>query len=286
MRIALVYNPNAGHGDIERDDLRRRLEAGGHRVEVFGKKKRDMNDAIASAPDVLAVAGGDGTVAKAAIVSFRKDSRAPLFILPAGTANNIARSLGITRPAPELIGALATMRPMPLDVGCVRDGGKERFFVESAGVGFIGAMLRHPMSPRARLLSAIRGFITGRDVAERTARGVERISRAQPPIRVSLIVDGQDLSDHYISVEALNTREVGPHLPLAPGADCGDGMLDLALCRDSSGATRIRRSRAITMSWCAQYGHIDDEPWPKDAAAGDRKVTIAIAGRVPVLLSV
>lgn len=280
MRIALVHNPDAGHGDVDRGDLRRLFEMAGHEVEGFGRKNRGVKEAIAWNPDILAVAGGDGTVARAAIASFRKGSSAPLLVLPVGTANNIARTLGMTRSPAELIRDIPITRHARLDIWRIRRPDDERLFVEGAGVGFLGAMLHSPMTPAKRLFSAVRGVLTRTDIAARIAGGVERFIRAQKPFAVSLIADGVDLSGEYIAAEALNIREVGPHLELAPTADFGDGMLDLVLRRDAKGASYITRARRIEMSWRAEYGHVDDEPWPEEKVVGDTKVSIAIAGHI------
>src|SRR5688572_1459066 len=103
MQIALVHNPGAGGGEVERDDIRRLLEAEGHRVSEYGKDDRDVEQAVATAPDVLVIAGGDGTVARAIAAAFATAGAVPIFILPIGTSNNIARSVGVDRPVPELI---------------------------------------------------------------------------------------------------------------------------------------------------------------------------------------
>ena len=50
-------------------------------------------------------AGGDGTIAK--VVTQLKDRETRVAILPLGTANNIARSFGITGPVEEIVGGLA-----------------------------------------------------------------------------------------------------------------------------------------------------------------------------------
>ena len=68
--------------------------------------------------DLVVAAGGDGTVATAAGIAVR--TSAPLAILPLGTANNIATSLGVSAPAPDLIASWATARRVPFDLGRAR----------------------------------------------------------------------------------------------------------------------------------------------------------------------
>jgi diacylglycerol kinase (ATP) len=277
MRIALVHNPAAGPGEASAGHLRRLFEDRGHDVQLFGKRKGDLNAAIDSGPDVLAVAGGDGTVAKAAIRSYRRESRAPLFIIPTGTANNVAQSLGIQGTVDQVVAQLDSAVATPLDIGRARGGGRRRFFLESAGLGFIGSMLRNPSPP---------------------AGGMAQIIRDQPPMKISLRCDKVDLDGEYVALEALNVSRIGPRLIFAPGANPGDGLLDLALYRESdveriAAATHddervlsspdTRRARRIKVKWQAQYGHVDDAPWPRDATEEDVKVKIRIVGHVIVL---
>jgi diacylglycerol kinase (ATP) len=299
MRIALVYNPTAGEGEFEGDELRRLLETQGFEVDDFGKKKKSVKHAIASAPDVLAIAGGDGTVARAAITSFKEGSTAPIFILPVGTANNIACSLGLGRPVSALIQTLATAKATRFDICRISGPEGKRHFVEAAGVGFIGTMLRNPMSRTGRFASTIRGALTGVDLDTRIARGVAGLIREQPLRPMRICADGEDLSGAYVAAEAMNISRVGPSLSLAPSADAGDGLLDLVLVRDEDRAAladqverratdnepspaTCRRVREVEIAWEPEFGHVDDEPWPDTDAK--ELVTIGIAGAVTVLL--
>jgi diacylglycerol kinase family enzyme len=298
MRIALVHNPAAGDSNLETDEIRRLLEVEGHVVQEYGKDRDDVQQAIAWSPDVLAVAGGDGTVARVATTMFTERCTIPLCVLAMGTANNIARSLGVARPLPAIIATLATAPRKRLDIGHIVGPWGARHFVEAAGVGFIGSMLRNPMSRAALLVSSLRGAITGTDIDERKARGVGRLVREQPARSIRVKIDGEDLSGKFVSVEAMNIREVGPNVCLAPDADPGDGYLDIALvgeehrtdlsARVERGDTDdhppeilIRRARRIELAWDPQFGHVDDEAWPDRKEPGT--ATICIAGGIKVI---
>jgi diacylglycerol kinase (ATP) len=98
MRITLVHNPNAGSGDLTATRLRSLLDGEGHTVNLLSGKVRDLAAELAAEADLVVVAGGDGTVSKVLTALLGRD--VPLALLPSGTANNIARSLGITGSAP------------------------------------------------------------------------------------------------------------------------------------------------------------------------------------------
>jgi len=105
-RILVVFNPNAGRkaglptNTNDEADLRRALAERHLDAEVFvssdeaGAVER-VRAAVADGYDVVAAAGGDGTVRSVAFELLGTSTA--LGILPAGTAMNVARSLGIPR---------------------------------------------------------------------------------------------------------------------------------------------------------------------------------------------
>jgi diacylglycerol kinase family enzyme len=98
MDATLIYNPNAGRLDLVTP---RQLEAGlgeaGYAVEYTPTKEvADLDAALADPGEVVVAAGGDGTVRAAALRLI--DREMSLAIVPMGTANNIARTLGIQGP--------------------------------------------------------------------------------------------------------------------------------------------------------------------------------------------
>jgi diacylglycerol kinase (ATP) len=89
--IALVANPHSRACDP--DDVAERLRSHGAEVELF-----DVNDserAAASGCDRLGVAGGDGSIAHAAAAA--GNAGVPLAVIPAGTANDFAKRMGLPR---------------------------------------------------------------------------------------------------------------------------------------------------------------------------------------------
>lgn len=303
MRIALVHNPEAGHGAYGGDDLVHLFRDRGYDVSLHASKRRnEVARAIETNPDVLVAAGGDGTVAKAAIALAGKSI--PLLILPVGTSNNIARSLGILAAVPVIIDGLSAARQIRMDVGQVSASWGDESFVEGAGVGFIGAMLRNDGSVRGRLARFLRNLVpSGRSQSQMAAHGVARLIRRQPIRRCHLVADGLDLSGDYVAVEAMNIRAIGPRVVLAPNAELGDGKLDLVMVHpedrnpladyvESRTTTTlppvtIRRVQRVEMSWPAEFGHVDDEPWPLRVDAvrtAGAVATVSAEGNVNVLV--
>src|SRR5260370_1350848 len=117
VRITLIHNPGAGrqHAD-DAAKLEKFLRDHGHEVRYQSAKEDGWKRALKKPADLVVVAGGDGTVGK---VARRMVGRGvPVGVLPSGTANNIARTLGLLdRPFEELVRAWERPRRGKLDAG-------------------------------------------------------------------------------------------------------------------------------------------------------------------------
>src|SRR4051794_4271834 len=96
-RAALVYNPASGRGADELDALRAAL-APHFTLDVYVTEPEQGADlcvrrALASRPDVVIAAGGDGTVSLVASALIGTD--VALGIVARGTSNSIAQGLGV-----------------------------------------------------------------------------------------------------------------------------------------------------------------------------------------------
>ena len=74
----------------------------------YQSTKKSWKKAIQLPADLFIAAGGDGTVAE--VIHEAAGTGVPVALLPIGTANNIARSLGIVGDAREIIDRGRTRR--------------------------------------------------------------------------------------------------------------------------------------------------------------------------------
>jgi len=93
MRILLVHNPKAGSEEHQGEDLIKVLTRAGQKAIYESSKAKGMAKALKKI-DLVLVAGGDGTVSEVACRLVALKSKVPLSMLPLGTANNFARTLG------------------------------------------------------------------------------------------------------------------------------------------------------------------------------------------------
>lgn len=221
MRATLLHNPTAGDERHTREALLELLRDAGYEPAYRSTKEKKWARALRDPGELVLVAGGDGTVAKAAGELIGRG--VPLAILPVGTANNIATSLGIGGTPEEIVTGLERARRRGFDVGVARGPWGETRFFESVGAGVF---------TRA-VLAARSGVIPE---PERSERELDRdlhllqsTLAAYSPCRWEVVLDGVDLSGEYLLLEAMNIRCIGPNVCLAPGADPGDGWLDVVL---------------------------------------------------------
>ena len=127
MRITLLLNPGAGNGGTTAAELRHAIEAAGHQVEVREAKKRHVHKVLDDPGDLVVVAGGDGTVGR--VMKALAGSPVPMTILPTGTANNIATSLGIRGEPAALAARWARLDVRRIDVWMARGPWVETPFV-------------------------------------------------------------------------------------------------------------------------------------------------------------
>ena len=150
-RAVIIGNPNSGSAGDEGylEDFASMLRAGGLTVEVLNTERPDhATELAAAAGDRLVIAaGGDGTVNE---VINGLSENATLGILPIGTANVLARELGLPLEPADACEKILTGKAFRMDVGVATDGeGTQRRFACMAGIGFDAEVVRE-VGPRLK----------------------------------------------------------------------------------------------------------------------------------------
>src|SRR5450759_5355385 len=147
IRVKLIANPGAGKASDAAKNLKLvtgYLKKNGLKVDVaFAKPKEEATliarRAIKDGYKIVIAMGGDGTIE--AVMRGMIGSKARLGIVPTGTENNIAMSLGIPANLEEACTLVASDNTCRMDVGQVKTRKGKRFsFFEMASVGLSSAM--------------------------------------------------------------------------------------------------------------------------------------------------
>lgn len=141
-QVVLIANPASGRGRgaraaAEAEDVFRKAGVRCERLETKQPGQAvELAGAVATRhrPDLLLVAGGDGTFRD--VIAGLEGSPVPIGLLPCGTGNDLARTLGIPRNISQALHTALHGTPRPLDVWYWN----ETAFVNVAGIGLDAAV--------------------------------------------------------------------------------------------------------------------------------------------------
>lgn len=209
--------------DAFSDRLRQTLEAHGHTVEINIVDSGEIMPALekaarARSADIVLVGGGDGTISAAAAAL--KDKSKALAVLPAGTMNLFARSLGFPLDLDEAVEAFASGVIRAVDVASVNG----HVFIHQYSVGLHAKMVKE----RDSLDFASRLGKIGASVRA----GVRTILNP-PTMRVEMEIGGSTIKVKTSGIGISNNIFGEGHLPYAD--DPAGGKLGIYV---ASAATR------------------------------------------------
>ncbi len=279
QRLTLIHNPNAGDDRQPTvGQLHALLKEAGYKVRYQSAKEDGWEKALKRPADVVAIAGGDGTVTKVARRLIGRD--VPIAVLPMGTANNISKTLGISdMPVTQLIRAWESARRVTFDAGIARGPWGERFFIEGAGAGLLTTAI--PKASKSKTLEQLKETDAKVSYAQQIFH--EHLADA-PAMDVKLKVDGEDISGRFLLLEVLNIQYIGPNLFLAPDLVRNDGEFDVVMVLEKHREKlrkhikqwqegkllppefKTRRGKRIDIRWTGFPLHIDDKLWPEKGA--------------------
>lgn len=289
VRLTLFHNPSAGHGRHDADELEQILRTSGHAVTMQSVDQPDWERALEQPGELVVVAGGDGTVASISIKMIGRPQ--PIAVIPMGTANNVARAIGLglgTSPR-EIVRAWEHSQPCGFDIGLAESEGRTQHFLECVGVGEFGRLIVHRDLVEGSALADDRERKLERDLevlAERVATGNGQA--------VQLYVDGVDRSGEYLLAEVLNTWSFGPRLGLAPQAAVGDGRLHVVLVGHDQRAELVRylerlrdgdatppalevvAADRVELSCAVDDLHVDGDLWTGEGPLVDPKERVTV----------
>jgi diacylglycerol kinase (ATP) len=225
QEVRVVYNPASGGaaGHTARD-LRRELRDLRPELVVTG----DKGDAYVAARSwrrgLIVAAGGDGTVNE--VVNGLGGAGFPegvtLAVLPLGTGNDLAATLGIPACPKKAVPILLQGITRKLDAARLRSEEGESFFanVAAGGLGAEVSAAADDKETKRRWgrVSYLRASLAA--LRDRTAH------------RLRIELDGTRHDLEALNVTVGNCRYAGGGWPAAPGANPEDGLLDVVVLKD------------------------------------------------------
>lgn len=219
-RVKLIFNPSAGEAvssPVQLTDVVSAMQAWKLIPEVFLLDRSSdlptmVRDTIAQGVHLFAACGGDGTVS--AVAKAIAGQPATLGIIPAGTQNNIARALHISKDIPAAAAVLRNGRRIKTDMGKITCDGKESLFIELCSVGLMSSVFPSIDDIQHGHLEKIGDFLS--------------TLATSAPSEIKLILGGgQEINKTGHAVLVSNMPYIGRHYQVGDLKAFKDGLLDV-----------------------------------------------------------
>ncbi|HTE24515.1 diacylglycerol/lipid kinase family protein [Flavitalea sp.] len=219
MKCLFIVNEGSGAGQkdwelIIKDFFQGRSE----QIEFFRLEKDANNKELLLksigqfAPDRVIAAGGDGTVKMAAEVILGKNI--PLGIIPAGSANGMAKELEIPMEPAAAIELAVTGEPKPLDLIFIN----EEYCIHLSDIGLNARMLEHFEQFETR------GFIG-------YARALLKMLGRHQFMRLNLQANNRVYKRKVVMAVIANASQYGTGAKINPTGNPSDGEFEVVLVR-------------------------------------------------------
>ncbi len=231
--LLFILNPNAGKGEIRSKAVRilQLFSSAGYDVLVSPTSRAGEIPEIiqrrANGVDLVVCCGGDGTLNETVTGLMKLDPRPPLGYLPAGTVNDFASSLGISKDLEGAAQAVLSGSPVDVDIG--RFG--EQYFTYVAAFGaFTEVSYQTPQQSK--------------NVFGRTAYVLEGLKRltSLKSYQASIEYDSGTCQGDYLFGMISNSSSVGG-LKLLDDAQISmnDGMFEVILIQKPDSLTEMQQ---------------------------------------------
>jgi diacylglycerol kinase (ATP) len=282
LRVVLIANPVSGRGRslaAARQAEPIMARAGWEVETVFttchGDATRLAREAAAGGAEAVFACGGDGTLSQ--VVAGLLDTPVPAGVVPAGTGNDFARTLGL--PLTSTAAAARLVRGGPAEVDLLDVNHGALWALNILGLGF-DARVCERINVRCRFLCGLPAYLIA--LAQEFA--------SYRPTQVRLESDNGHWEGAALLVAIANATSYGSGMKIAPGARIDDGLLDVVVVRYMPRLAFLRAFPLVlrgahlghpaVMHWQAREVTVSTDPASAFLSDGD------LAGQSPVHVQV
>lgn len=237
MKVLLITNPaSGGAAKHDRDEIVSHLGRMGPVETIEPSSLDDFPKEVSAAArgvDLVVAAGGDGTFNCTINALYDMLADIKVGLIPMGTGNDLARTLGIGTDPIEVAQALSDATERRLDVGCASGAGAERFFVNACMGGF-PVQVNQVLDDGEKEKLGPAAFIWG------GAKALAELDRS------TVTIGGAEVPD-CVAAGVGNGRTAGGGIEIWPEADPGDGLLEGCALGASGPADLVKLGAALKL---------------------------------------
>ncbi|HJA65981.1 diacylglycerol kinase [Lachnoclostridium sp. An169] len=199
-KMLFIYNPNSGMGLIKPklSDVIDIFVKGGYEVTVYPTQR--YHDAMHKARtytehyDIVVCSGGDGTLDEVVTGMLQRKDRAPIGYVPAGTTNDFASSLHISKDLLEAADTVVNGSPFACDVGKFNND----YFAYIAAFGLFTDVSYETKQSMKNILGHLAYLL----------EGTKRLFNI-PSYQIRVTHDDEVIEDEFMYGMVTNSRSVG-----------------------------------------------------------------------------
>ena len=283
-KMLFIYNPNAGTGLLKPklSDVLDIFVKGGYEVTVYPTQR--YHDALSKTIsyegdyDLVVCSGGDGTLDEVVTGMSKRDKQVPVGYIPAGTTNDFANSLHISKDMLEAADTAANGVPVPCDVGIFNDD----IFVYIAAFGLFTDVSYETKQSMKNVLGHLAYVL----------EGTKRIFNI-PSYHIKVTYNDEVLEDEFVFGMVTNSRSVGGFKGII-GKDVvfDDGEFEVTLIKTPKNPIELNEIIASLVikqidskhMYSFRTGHIrfesvEEIPWTLDGEFGGEHDDVVIRNK-------
>ncbi|MBI5351929.1 MAG: diacylglycerol kinase family lipid kinase [Chloroflexi bacterium] len=182
--------------------------------------------------DMVIAIGGDGTVHEVmnGLMQVPENKRPIMGIVPIGSGNDFAYSMGTPKPAQALANALKGENIQPVDIGLMTDEhGRKEYFDNTLGIGFDAIV-----TIRSHKLPIVKGFLMYLTAV------IQTIILNHDPAKVQIETEDKKWESNVLMTVLCNGPREGGGFMLSPDSKNNDGKMEFLTVNNASRAMMFR----------------------------------------------
>ncbi len=223
-KLLLIFNPTAGRGKLKSKlfDIINTFVKYGYKVTVFPTQTKGDATVIVTKEsefyDLLVCGGGDGTLNEVISGQMYSGKSIPIGYIPAGSMNDVAHSLKISREIKKAVGNIITGAPKAMDIGKFND----KYFIYVAAFGAFTDVPYMTSQSNKNFMGILSYYL----------EGIKRLSDLKTK-HVKVLYDNKVIEDDFIVGFVTNSLYIAGFKNVSyDKTSLNDGMFEMLLIKN------------------------------------------------------